>query len=109
MIFTKNAEVAALTSSLLIIASLFQISDATQAIGVGLLRGIKDVRVPTAFVAVAYWAIGIPIGYVLSFQLKLGALGIWIGFVAGLTASSILLNTRFTKRIKMMKSLSGKS
>jgi MATE family multidrug resistance protein len=74
-LFTQNNEVAALTSTLLIIAAIFQISDATRAIG-------------------------IPVGYFLSFIIKMGALGIWIGFVTGLTASSILLNTRFQKKVK---------
>jgi multidrug resistance protein, MATE family len=99
-LFTNNAEVAMLASTLLIFAAIFQISDATQAIGVGLLRGIQDVKLPTVFVAIAYWLIGIPIGYLLAFHFELGAMGIWIGFVSGLTISSILLNTRFMKRSK---------
>lgn len=102
LLFTKNMEVAAISSSLLVFAALFQISDATQSIGVGLLRGIKDVKLPTAFVAIAYWFIGIPIGYFLSFKLHMGAAGIWIGFVTGLTASSVLLNTRFLKKSRFI-------
>jgi MATE family multidrug resistance protein len=98
--FTNNSEVAAIASSLLVMGAIFQISDATQAIGVGLLRGIKDVRLPTALVAVAYWVIGIPVGYLLSFKLHMGPAGIWIGFIAGLTVSSILLNGRFLKKTK---------
>lgn len=101
LLFTNNAEVAAVSSSLLVFAALFQISDATQSISVGLLRGIKDVKLPTVFVAIAYWLIGIPVGYFLSFTLKMGAAGIWLGFVTGLTASSILLNTRFLKKSKV--------
>jgi len=101
IIFTNNTEVAAISSSLLVFAALFQISDATQAIGVGLLRGMKDVKVPTAFVAIAYWLIGIPVGYFLSFKMQMGASGIWLGFVTGLSASSILLNSRFLKKSKI--------
>jgi len=101
IIFTNNTEVAAISSSLLVFAALFQISDATQAIGVGLLRGMKDVKVPTAFVAIAYWLIGIPVGYFLSFKMQMGASGIWLGFVTGLSASSILLNSRFLKMSKI--------
>lgn len=100
LIFTNNPEVASVSSSLLVFAALFQISDATQSIGVGLLRGIKDVKIPTAFVAIAYWLIGIPVGYFLSFKLNMGASGIWLGFVTGLTASSVLLNTRFLKKVR---------
>ena len=102
LLFTNNPEVAAVSSSLLVFAALFQISDATQSIGVGLLRGIKDVKLPTAFVAIAYWFIGIPVGYFLSFKLNMGASGIWLGFVTGLTASSVLLNTRFLKKSKVV-------
>ena len=101
-LFTNNAMVSTLTSSLLIIAAIFQISDATQAIGVGLLRGIKDVKAPTVFVGIAYWLIGIPVGYFLAFRLNMGASGIWVGFVTGLTASSVLLNTRFLKKSKVV-------
>jgi MATE family multidrug resistance protein len=101
LLFTNNREVAALSSALLVFAALFQISDASQAIGVGLLRGMKDVRIPTAFVAIAYWVVGIPVGYYLAFPLHLGASGIWLGFVTGLTASSILLNSRFLKKSKV--------
>jgi len=102
VLFTNNTEVATVSSSLLVFAALFQVSDATQSIGVGLLRGIKDVKLPTAFVAIAYWLIGIPVGYFLSFKLNMGAAGIWLGFVTGLTASSVLLNTRFFKKSKII-------
>jgi MATE family multidrug resistance protein len=97
-LFTRNAAVESIAAGLLLYGALFQVSDATQAIGVGLLRGMKDVRLPTLFVAIAYWVIGIPLGYLLAFRLQLGAAGIWIGFITGLTASSVLLNTRFLHR-----------
>ncbi len=100
-LFTNNNEVAAIASGLLIMGALFQISDATQAIGVGLLRGVRDVKLPTAFVAIAYWVIGIPVGYYLAFKMKMGATGIWIGFIFGLTVSSILLNSRFLNKTKI--------
>lgn len=97
-IFTTDAGVAMLSSTLLVYGAFFQISDATQAIGVGLLRGMRDVKIPTLLVAIAYWVIGIPMGYYLAFVGNMGATGIWIGFIAGLTVSSVLLNTRFLKR-----------
>ena len=101
-IFTNNAGVAAISSTLLVYGAFFQISDATQAIGVGLLRGMRDVKIPTLLVAIAYWVIGIPLGYYLAFVTKMGASGIWIGFIAGLTMSSILLNSRFLKQSSRM-------
>ena len=96
--FTTDKGVAAISTTLLVYGAFFQISDATQAIGVGLLRGMRDVKIPTILVAIAYWVIGIPLGYYLAFVNKMGATGIWIGFIAGLTVSSVLLNSRFLKQ-----------
>jgi multidrug resistance protein, MATE family len=99
-IFNQDAEVVAIAATLLLFAALFQLSDATQAIGVGILRGVKDVRIPTLFVAIAYWVVGLPIGLALGIFFKMEAIGIWIGFVTGLTLSSLLLNYRFATIVK---------
>jgi len=96
-IFNDNQEVVSMTAYLLLFAALFQISDSTQSISAGLLRGIKDVKIPTYFIAIAYWIIGIPVGCVLAFYFKMGAAGIWMGFITGLTLSAIFLSLRFKK------------
>lgn len=93
--FSKEPEVITIAAGLLLWAAVFQISDSLQAISAGLLRGVKDVRVPTAIVAIAYWVIGIPVGYYLAFHGGMKASGIWIGFILGLTVSAILLSLRF--------------
>ncbi len=95
--FNDENKVVSLASFLLIFAAIFQISDSTQAISAGLLRGIKDVKVPTIFIAIAYWAIGIPVGCLLAFYFKMGAAGIWTGFIVGLTFSALFLSLRFKK------------
>jgi MATE family multidrug resistance protein len=97
--FNNNRAVLALSSILMLYAAVFQISDATQAIGAGLLRGIKDVKVPTVYIAIAYWVVGIPLGCLMAFTYKMGAAGMWIGFVGGLTFSSVFLNRRFFKML----------
>jgi len=99
LFFNDDAAVVSMASYLLVFAALFQISDSTQAISAGLLRGIKDVKVPTLFVAVAYWAIGIPVGCLLAFYFKMGAAGIWTGFITGLTFSATFLTLRFKKMV----------
>ncbi len=96
-LFNKEASVLALAATLMLMAALFQISDATQAIGAGLLRGIKDVKTPTVLIGIAYWVVGIPVGYVLAFVLDMGAVGIWLGLILGLTFASVFLITRFLK------------
>lgn len=102
LIFNDNGEVVKMAAFLLLFAALFQISDSTQAVSAGLLRGVKDVKIPTYFIAVAYWVVGLPVGYLLGFYYKMGAAGIWTGFIVGLTLSSIFLSQRF-KRIAIKK------
>ncbi|WP_025763551.1 MATE family efflux transporter [Dyadobacter tibetensis] len=99
--FNKNEEVLELASYLLLFAAIFQISDSTQAIGAGLLRGIKDVTAPTIFIGISYWILGIPIGYLLAFQFGFGASGMWLGLIIGLTFASIFLITRFLRKTRL--------
>lgn len=98
--FNKNEAVISLAATLLLFAALFQISDSTQAIGAGLLRGIKDVKTPTILIAIAYWAIGLPLGYILAFKFNMGAPGMWIGLIAGLSFASVFLILRFLRKAK---------
>ncbi len=99
-VFNDDKEVVSMAAYLLLFAALFQISDSTQSITAGLLRGIKDVKVPTFFIAIAYWAIGIPVGCLLAFHFDMGAAGIWTGFITGLTLSAAFLSYRFRKMIR---------
>lgn len=100
VLFNKNAMVLEMAGLLILFAAIFQISDATQAIGAGLLRGIKDVRVPTILICIAYWVIGIPAGALLAFVFDMGAVGMWIGLIAGLTMASAFLMNRFLRMSK---------
>ncbi|MCF2443580.1 MATE family efflux transporter [Dyadobacter sp. CY345] len=98
--FNDNTQVLDLAAYLLLFAAVFQISDSTQAISAGLLRGIKDVKAPTILIAIAYWVIGLPTGYLLAFHFNMGAPGIWLGLIIGLTLASVFLISRFLKMAK---------
>ncbi len=102
-LFNDEHKVVSLASFLLLFAAIFQVSDSTQATSAGLLRGIKDVKVPTVFIAIAYWVIGIPVGCLLAFYYKMGAVGIWIGFIVGLSFSALFLSLRFKKMAMINK------
>ncbi len=99
-LYIDNSEVISIASSLLIFAAIFQIFDGSQAVGLGILRGLLDVKFPTFITFVAYWIIMIPLGYVFAFILRMGVNGVWLGYVLGLATSAILLNTRFNLRSK---------
>ena len=100
--FNSDPEVTGIASSLLIIAAFFQLSDGVQVVGLGALRGINDVQIPTIITLIAYWGIGLPMSYVFAFKLNFGVIGIWIGLSLGLTVAAVLLFLRFnyvSKRI----------
>lgn len=99
-LYVQDDQVINYASSLLIIAALFQLSDGIQAVGIGILRGLTDVKIPTAITFIAYWIVGLPIGYLLGFTFDLGVQGVWIGLLLGLTTSAILLTIRFNSRSK---------
>ena len=99
-LYISDQKVIEIASSLLIIAALFQLSDGVQAVGLGILRGLTDVKIPTMITFISYWIIGLPIGYILGFNLKYGVMGIWIGLLFGLTASALLLTYRFNRKSK---------
>jgi Na+-driven multidrug efflux pump len=76
-------------------AAIFQISDGLQVSGLGALRGLKDTKVPMYITVIAYWIVGMPLGYTLGITLNGGARAMWVGIICGLTAAAILLNARF--------------
>ena len=82
-------------ANLLIVAALFQISDGLQVGILGALRGMQDVNVPTFICFVAYWVIGFSISFYFGKDERLGGVGIWLGLLAGLTASAVMLYLRF--------------
>lgn len=90
-----NTEVATTAATLLLVAAVFQISDTIQVVALGALRGMQDVKIPTIVTFIAYWVVGFPTMYYLGLFTEYGSMGIWIGLLAGLTVSGILLFLRF--------------
>lgn len=94
-LFIASPVVVDLTAQLLIVAAVFQIADGVQVASISALRGLADVRTPALIAVVAYWGLAVPLGSLLAFPAKLGALGIWIGLAAGLGVAAVALARRF--------------
>lgn len=94
-IYTAEREVIEFAAGLIMLAALFQVSDGLQAASAGALRGLKDTRLPMVYTIIAYWAVGMSLGYVLTFQRDWGPSGMWVGMIAGLSVAAVLLGTRF--------------
>lgn len=97
-IYTQDQAVQNVAISLLYMAAIFQISDGLQVSGYGALRGLKDTKIPMVVNLVAYWIIGLPLGYYLGIIRGIGPQGLWIGLIAGLSVAAILHNLRFLNK-----------
>jgi MATE family multidrug resistance protein len=100
MLFTEDQEVISIASKLIVIAGLFQYADGLQAVGAAMLRGITDVKVPMLIAFVAYILVGLSVGLICAFPMGMGAAGIWIGFIFGLSLAAICFHIRFRRLMR---------
>ena len=107
LLYSDNVEVRTLASRLLLFAALYQLSDAWQVATNGILRGFEDTAMPMLFTLLAYWGIGLPVGYILGltdwWRPAMGPDGFWIGLIAGLTAAALLLTLRLLYQLRRGK------
>ena len=100
-LYIEDPVVIEIASSLIIIAALFQVVDGLQVVGIGLLRGLTDLKAPMVIAFIAYWIIGLPVAYLLGFTFEFGVEGVWISFVVGLSIAAIFFIKRFQRFLKV--------
>lgn len=98
--YTEEADVTRIAVSLLFFAGLFQFFDAAQATGVSLLRSLNDVLRPSVISLLAFWVIGVPLGYWLAVHQGWNARGIWVGYLVALIIQAVLFLQRFFVLLK---------
>ena len=99
-LFTTNAEVIELASQMLLMVALYQIADALQCVGIGIMRGFQDVKIIPWISFLAYVLLNIPVGYLCGFVLDLGPCGLFLGYLFGLGVSAILFLWRIRRKIR---------
>ncbi len=99
-LYTTDVPVQKLAAQMLIFAAIFQLSDGLQVVMLGALRGLHDTKMPMLINGFSYWVIAFGLGYYLAHFTALGAFGLWIGLVVGLTISFILLSLRLRVVLK---------
>lgn len=102
-IYSNDMQVHVITTGLLFFAALYQIPDALQVTANGALRGFEDTAVPMMLTLVAYWGVGLPVGFILArtdlLVPMMGAAGFWIGLIAGLSTAAVFLGVRLRYRL----------
>ena len=99
VLYTDNNNVLQVAVQLLFLAAIYQCTDAIQVVAAGALRGYKDMSAIFWITFIAYWLLGLPVGYVLGMTnwitaAPMGPHGFWIGLIIGLTSAAILLGGR---------------
>lgn len=96
-LYTTEPSVMTLSVTLLLFVVFFLFFDASQAVCVGALRGYKDTRIPMWMALFSYWAIGLPLEFILGFGFigePMGVYGFWVGLAAGVGTAAVLLAAR---------------
>jgi MATE family multidrug resistance protein len=94
-IVTNDAAAIAAAIPLIQIAAVFQLSDGTQVVAAGALRGAGDTRMALAANVFGYYAVALPVLVGLGFGAGMGAPGLWWGLCVGLTVTAVWLFARF--------------
>lgn len=90
-LYTDDARVVALAAQIFPLAAAFQLSDGIQVVAGGVLRGMGRPDAAALVNLVGYYAVALPVGYVLAFVWQLGLVGIWASLAAGLTVVALAL------------------
>lgn len=98
--FSSEKEIVELASKLLIIAAMFQLFDGLQVTIIGILRGLEDVKIPTAITLIGYWIIALPLAYFMAFNMKMETFGIWIALLTSLVFVALCLLWRLNYLVK---------
>nr|KAF6274266.1 solute carrier family 47 member 2 [Myotis myotis] len=90
-IFTNDEEVIALVNKVMPIYIVFQLFEAICCVYGGVLRGTGRQAFGALVNAIAYYAIGLPLGIVLAFVVRMRTMGLWLGMlVCGVLAAAAL-------------------
>jgi multidrug resistance protein, MATE family len=92
-----NRNVVPLATGMMTIAAISQILDGPQKIIMGALYGLQDTRIPMFLSFLAFWGIGLTIGYWLGFHTALGGNGLWLGQSIGIAISALMFFWRFNR------------
>ena len=95
--FVSEVEPMKIVVGLLWIAAIFQVSDHSQILSSGVLRGMDDVKMPALIMFASHWLIGMPFGIYLAFFCGVGTAGVWWGLSVGLIMAATLLGSRAWK------------
>ena len=101
-LYTSDPMVTQIALYLVLFAIAYQLMDAWQISAAGCLRGMQDTKGPMWITMLAYWVIAFPVGVYLSRFGDMGAAGVWVGLIVGLSVACVLLLARLYSNNKRL-------
>jgi MATE family multidrug resistance protein len=95
---TDEPGVIAVAAAIFLVFAFSQVMDGVQSTMTGALRGLSDTSFPAVVSLMAYWVLGLPLGWVLAHPGGMGPAGIWAGFVIALGLAGLVLVWRFLRQ-----------
>lgn len=97
-IFTREADVAQLVSSLLVFSIYIEFGRSLNLVYVGALKGSGDIKFPVGYGIVSMWSIMVLGSWILGLKLGLGIIGFWIAIGTEETSRGIEMLLRWKSR-----------
>jgi MATE family multidrug resistance protein len=99
-LYSADAQVIALAAAIFPFAAAFQLSDGTQVVAGGVLRGMGRPDAAAVVNLFGYYALALPLAYLCAFRYGAGLAGVWVALATGLTlvAGALLVWVQRTAR-----------
>lgn len=96
-LFSSDANVAALGSTVMLIAVFLEFGRTTNIVIINSMKASGDVKFPTMLAIFSMWGLSVLIAYILGIVLGMGLAGVWIGMAADEIFRGIVVFIRWKK------------
>jgi MATE family multidrug resistance protein len=100
-LIVAEPEVVTVAAAIMLVFALTQVFDGLQSTMLGALRGLSDAGWAAGVSMVAYWPLGLPLGWAFAHWWGYGAAGVWIGWLIGLAWAGAMLTGRFLWKTRL--------
>lgn len=102
-IFTSDVRLIEICTPVFLFVAIYQVFDGLQIAFGGVFKGLKQTNVVMINTFIAYWLIGLPLGYVLATTYGLNLSGYWIGISLALIYLAIVFTVLLVRKFKMLR------
>lgn len=102
-IFTNDIELVNICVPIMFLAAIFQIFDGLQVSLGGVFKGIKRTNIVMIGDFIAYWVVGLPLGFLFAFKYNMELFGFWVGLTTSIFTLGISFFIILLLKLKQIK------